>query len=84
MDKFKKRRLLLVAENKMLSNRALKRRKPRPSLEQVDSDTVIGYIRARTVFHSKTTVCHVVTALRGMGEFLVQEGIWLKDPLRWI
>ena len=62
----------------------LKRRKPRPSLEQVDSDTVIGYIRARTAFHSKSTVCHVVTALRGMGGFLVQEGIWLKDPLRWI
>ena len=52
----------------------LKRRRPKPQLEDVDSDLIIGYIRARTVFHSKWTICGVVTDLRAIGGFLVEEG----------
>lgn len=62
----------------------LKRRKPRPPLEEVDGNHIIGYIRSRTAFRSKASVCSVVSILRGMGEYLVREGVWRKSPLRWI
>jgi site-specific recombinase XerD len=62
----------------------LKRRRPRPKLEDVDGPLIIRYIRDRTPFHAKATLCSIVSDLRGMGEFLVREGIWPKNPLRWI
>jgi site-specific recombinase XerD len=64
--------------------RWVRRRRPRPSLEQVDADLVVRYIRARTAFHSRSTVGGVVSTLRCMGEFLVQEGLWRANPLRWL
>lgn len=62
----------------------LKRRRPKPRLEEVESELLIGYIRARTAFHSKSTVSGVVSEVRCMGEFLVREGLWQANPLRWI
>lgn len=62
----------------------LKARRPKPKLERVDSDLVVRFIRDRSVFHARATVSGVVTGLRGMGEFLVQEGVWQRNPLRWI
>ena len=62
----------------------VKRRRPRPRLEDVDADLVVRYIRGRTAFHSRSTVCGVVTNLRGMGEFLVRRGVWTVSPLRWM
>lgn len=62
----------------------VKRRRPRPQLEGVDSEHLIRYLRGRTAFRSKATVCGVTSILRNMGEYLVREGVWLKNPLRWI
>ena len=62
----------------------LKRRKPRPQLDAVDSDLLIGYLRQRTTFRSKSTICGITSALRNMGEYLLKEGLWIKNPLRWI
>lgn len=62
----------------------LKRRKPRPALDQVGSDEVIAYILARSRFRSKSLVCTVVSILRSMGDHLLKEGIWTKNPLRWM
>ncbi len=62
----------------------LKTRRPKPKLEEVDSELVVRFIRGRSAFHSRATVSGVVSDLRGMGEFLVQEGVWRKNPLRWI
>jgi site-specific recombinase XerD len=62
----------------------LKRRRPRPALDAVDSDHLIGYISQRTVCRSKATVCGVTSILRNMGEYLVQQGMWKQNPLRWI
>lgn len=62
----------------------LRRRKPRPKLEQIDGPLIIRYVEARTIFKSKATVCTVLTELRGMGEYLVREGVWINNPLRWI
>jgi site-specific recombinase XerD len=45
---------------------------------------LIEYIGSRTRFHAKTTVSGVTSKLRLMGEYLVQEGVWRKNPMRWI
>jgi site-specific recombinase XerD len=62
----------------------LKKRRPKPRLDQVDADLVVRFIGSRSAFRARATVCGVVTELRGMGDFLVQEGVWAKNPLRWI
>lgn len=62
----------------------LKRRRPRPNLEAVEVDHLVRYIQGRTAFRSKATVRGVMTVMRGMGEFLVRERVWLSNPLRWM
>lgn len=62
----------------------LGRRRPRPGPEDVDADLIVRYVRERTVFRSKTTVASVLTTLRGLGKFLVREGVWGSSPLRWM
>jgi site-specific recombinase XerD len=62
----------------------LKRRKPRPRLEEIDGQTIIAYLRARTRFRSKATVAGVASKLRCMGEYLVHQGVWLQNPMRWV
>jgi site-specific recombinase XerD len=53
-------------------------------LELIESELIVEYIRSRTTFHARSSVCGVVSVLRGMGEFLVIEGLWSSNPLRWI
>lgn len=62
----------------------LKHRRPRPRLEEVNSDLLIDFVSSRTAFHSKATLSGVISKLRGFGEFLVREGIWKSNPLRWM
>lgn len=62
----------------------LKRRRPKPNLEEVDGLMLIEYVRSRTRFHAKTTVSGVTSKMRCMGEYLVQEGVWSKNPMRWV
>lgn len=61
-----------------------KARRPRPELEKVDADLIVRYIRARSSFRARATVASVVSTLRCMGEFLVEEAIWRSNPLRWL
>jgi site-specific recombinase XerD len=62
----------------------LKRRRPKPKLEEVDGQLVIAYLRQRTHFHAKATVSSVASKLRCMGEYLVEQGVWRQNPMRWI
>ncbi len=62
----------------------LKRRKPKPRIEDINGDLIIRYIRCRTAFRSKSTVCSVISRLRGFGDFLVEKGMWRENPLKWI
>ncbi|MEK6580242.1 MAG: tyrosine-type recombinase/integrase [Bdellovibrionota bacterium] len=62
----------------------LKRQRPKPRVEGIDSELILEYIRGRTVCHSKASVCGVMSHLRCMGEYLVNEGVWSQNPLRWI
>lgn len=62
----------------------LRARRPRPRLEDIDAELVVQYIGTRSAFHARSTVSGVVTNLRCLGEFLVEERIWRANPLRWI
>jgi integrase/recombinase XerC len=62
----------------------MKSRRPKPNLEEVDGEWLVKYVRSRTPFHSKALVSGVMSILRGMGEHLVREGIWQKNPMRWL
>jgi site-specific recombinase XerD len=62
----------------------LKRRRPKPKLEEVDGQMLIEYLRGRTRFHSKATVSGVASKLRCMGEYLVEQGVWRQNPMRWV
>jgi site-specific recombinase XerD len=61
-----------------------KRRRPRPGLEQIDAPLIVAYVQARMAFRSKSTVYGAMSVMRGMGEFLVREGMWRSNPLRWL
>lgn len=62
----------------------LKRCRPKPQIEKLDPSFVIDYVKSRTAFHSKSSVCGVMSHIRCMGEYLVNVGVWTQNPLRWI
>lgn len=62
----------------------LKARRPKPALEEVEAELLIKYVRGRTTFRAKGTLSHILSILRGWGEFLVNQDIWTSNPLRWI
>src|SRR4051794_6631284 len=62
----------------------LKRRRPKPRLEEVSGQLLIQYLRSRTKFRAKATVAGVVSKLRCFGEYLVHEGVWSQNPMRWV
>jgi site-specific recombinase XerD len=62
----------------------MKRWRPRLNLENAEGVMLINYIRSRTRFRAKTTVSGVTSKMRCLGEYLVQEGVWTKNPMRWV
>ena len=62
----------------------LKQRRPQVTLERVDADLLVRYIEGRTSFRSKATVYGTLSTMYGMGDYLVSEGIWQINPLRWM
>lgn len=62
----------------------LKNRRPRPKLDDVDSFLLIRYLRSRTVCRSKSTLSAVMSKMRCFGGYLVHEGIWHSNPIRWM
>jgi site-specific recombinase XerD len=64
--------------------RWMKRRRPRVQLERVEVDLLVSYLRAQKSFRSKSTVYGTLSVMRGMGDYLVREGVWHVNPLRWM
>lgn len=62
----------------------MKRCRPRPRIEEIDAPLIARFIRSRTSFKSKATVYGTLSVMRGMGEFLVREGVWENNPMRWM
>ena len=62
----------------------LKRRRPRPRLEEISADLHVRYLQDRTAFRAKATVYGVLSKMRGFGDYLVRQGIWADNPLKWL
>jgi len=64
--------------------RWLKKRRPRVSIEDIGVDLITDYIAACASFRSKATVYGTLSTMRGFGDFLVRQGLWKLNPLRWM
>lgn len=64
--------------------RWLKARRPRVAIEQIDAQLITLYIASCTSFRAKATVYGTLSTMRGFGDFLVREGLWTVNPLRWM
>lgn len=62
----------------------LKRRRPKPNLEEVDGALLIKYLKRRAHFRSKATLAGISSHLRCFGEYLLEQGVWLQNPMRWV
>jgi integrase/recombinase XerC len=62
----------------------MRRQQPRIQLERVDTDLLVSYVRSLKSFRSKSSVSNALSVMRGMGEYLVREGVWPSNPLRWM
>jgi site-specific recombinase XerD len=62
----------------------LKKRRPRVSIEQIGVDLITSYIACGGSFRSKSTVYGTLSTMRGFGDFLVRQGLWKLNPLRWM
>lgn len=64
--------------------RWLKKRRPRVSIEQVGVDLITNYMASCASFRSKATVYATLSSMRGFGDYLVKQGLWKINPLRWM
>ncbi|MFZ0553517.1 MAG: tyrosine-type recombinase/integrase [Steroidobacteraceae bacterium] len=62
----------------------LKSRRPRPQLEAIDTELHVRYIESRSAFRAKATVYGTLSTMRGFGEYLLRQGVWTQNPLRWM
>jgi site-specific recombinase XerD len=64
--------------------RWLKQRPPRVSIERIGPDLITRYIESYSSFRAKSTVYGTLSTMRGFGDYLVQQGLWRTNPLRWM
>ena len=64
--------------------RWLKTRRPRVIIEHIDALTITRYLASCTSFRSKATVYGTLSTMRGFGDYLVCQGLWTINPLRWM
>jgi site-specific recombinase XerD len=62
----------------------LKTRRPRPVLEELDVELHVRYLESSAHFRAKATVYGTLSTMRGFGEYLVRQGVWRQNPLRWM
>jgi site-specific recombinase XerD len=62
----------------------LKGRRPKPKLEEVEGQLLIQYLKRRAHFRSKATLAGITSQLRCFGEYLLEQGVWLQNPMRWV
>jgi len=64
--------------------RWLKQRRPRVAIERIDADLITRYIASCSSFRTKATVYGTLNGMRGFGDYLVRQGLWTRNPLRWM
>lgn len=62
----------------------MKPSRPRLNLEEVRRPLLIQHVKRRTAFHAKSTVVGVASVMRCMGEYLVKDGVWTQNAMRWV
>lgn len=62
----------------------LKARRPRVGIERIDAELITRYIDSCSTFKAKATVYGTLSTMRGFGDYLVRQGLWTKNPLRWM
>lgn len=62
----------------------LKSRRPRPVLDAIDAELHVRYLASRSAFRAKATVYGTLSTMRCFGDYLVREGLWRQNPLRWM
>ena len=62
----------------------LKSRRPRPQLEAIDAEMHTRYLEHSSHFRAKATVYGTLSTMRGFGDYLVREGYWQQNALRWM
>ena len=61
----------------------LKARRPRVGIERIDAEFT-RYIDSCSTFKAKATVYGTLSTMRGFGDYLVRQGLWTQNPLRWM
>jgi len=64
--------------------RWLKRRRPRIAMEHIDAELLMSYTASCSSFRAKATVYATLSTMRGFGDYLVRQGLWKLNPLRWM
>ena len=64
--------------------RWLKRRRPRVAIERIDAELLTCYLASCSSFRAKATVYATLSTMRGFGDYLVRQGLWKINPLRWM
>ena len=64
--------------------RWLKGRRPRVSIEHIDAELLTAYVASCSSFRAKATVYATLSTMRGFGDYLVRQGLWRVNPLRWM
>ena len=64
--------------------RWLKQRRPRVAIERIEADSITRYIESCSSFRAKATVYGTLSTMRGFGDYLVRQGLWGTNPLRWM
>jgi site-specific recombinase XerD len=54
------------------------------AIERVDADLITRYIDSCSSFRAKATVYGTLSTMRGFGDYLVRQGLWTINPLRWM
>lgn len=62
----------------------MKGRRPRPAIEAIDAELLTRYLEHSSHFRAKATVYGTLSTMRGFGDYLVREGCWRQNPLRWM
>jgi len=57
---------------------------PRVGIEHIDSEMITRYIANCSSFRAQATVYATLSTMRGFGDYLVRQGLWKINPLRWM
>jgi site-specific recombinase XerD len=53
-------------------------------LDAIDPELHVRYLATRSPFRAKSTVYGTLSSMRCFGDYLVREGVWRHNPLRWM